>query len=360
MNRPLSPCSPIGLDLGTRAIKAAQVTGRGRRLRLRAAAVLPRLETGGVPGEEELARLIRVLDRRGFVGRRVVAAVPGERLFTTVLELPPAGSGAPRMQIVRGEMARAHRQSEDALEVAAWDLPQGGGQSGQAAKTLAVACSHDDARPLLTALESAGLSVCALDIPPWAVLRACRRFADRPGQLYAAVDLGWRAATLVLMIDHVVLYHRTLGGFGGEGLVSAIRREGDLPPELIPALLRRIGLCGEEKLDPRDRPLAMRLRGPLQDYTEALAQELALSLDYALQQYPRSDVQMLMLLGGGAGVPGLAEGLYELLDLEVEPLAAADVLSCPASLNCERLGGELTQAIGLALCPPGLGRRCAA
>src|SRR4051794_17457208 len=103
---------PIGLDIGSRWVKAVQLAGRGESRSLHAAAVLP---TPVVPSvkdpvaEAEMlqtiaARLSSQLVRQGFHGRDVVVAAPAHRLEADLLELPPRGSGAPLDDLARVEI----------------------------------------------------------------------------------------------------------------------------------------------------------------------------------------------------------------------------------------------------------------
>src|SRR5687768_647843 len=116
--------SPIGIDVGSRAVKAVQLERgcRGGGWRVAAAAAVPRLpadryQAGApatsaaapadaapadqalaavtAPSAGELNRLYDTLERQGFSGRQVVLAVPDARLLTSVLEVPARTGQAP-------------------------------------------------------------------------------------------------------------------------------------------------------------------------------------------------------------------------------------------------------------------------
>src|SRR5690606_26804280 len=115
-------CSPIGIDVGARSIKAAQLGRAGRAWGVRTLARLTR-STPGLPGAAEAVRLADSLGRLGFQGRRVVLAVPEDRLLTSVFELPPRSSGAPLEQMAIMELARSVRRDARSLEAACWEVP---------------------------------------------------------------------------------------------------------------------------------------------------------------------------------------------------------------------------------------------
>ena len=85
----------IGIDVGSRTVKAIQLAGRrGREARCRvvAAAIFPRTDLAAFDGsirESEVRALAERLGRIGFAGERIVLAAPSEALLQSVLELPP-------------------------------------------------------------------------------------------------------------------------------------------------------------------------------------------------------------------------------------------------------------------------------
>ncbi|MDB5295950.1 MAG: hypothetical protein JWO31_1933, partial [Phycisphaerales bacterium] len=102
---------PIGIDVGTRAVRAIQVageTGPGGRPRIVAALARPRQGTGPM-SVGETAALVAALTAAGFVGRAAVLAAAPADTMVGPLELPPRASGAPLDQLARMELARNFR-----------------------------------------------------------------------------------------------------------------------------------------------------------------------------------------------------------------------------------------------------------
>src|SRR5438552_4094061 len=113
----------IGLDMGSRSMKAAQVSRRGTQLRVEAAAVIPYPGPEATFDELAMRRLRDVLHRQGFHGHNLVVAAPADKLHVELLDLPPRHSGAPIDQIARAEMMRMAKLEPNAFEMATWDLP---------------------------------------------------------------------------------------------------------------------------------------------------------------------------------------------------------------------------------------------
>src|SRR5437773_9923003 len=101
--------SPIGLDLGSRQVKAVQLSrGPDGGWVLSASATFPRAQanTASTIDVSEARRIADVLFRRGFVGNELALAVPDDKLLTANLELPPRSNEIPLDEIARGEFAR--------------------------------------------------------------------------------------------------------------------------------------------------------------------------------------------------------------------------------------------------------------
>ena len=117
--------SPIGLDVGSRCIKAVQFSRSHKGLRICAVACIDRSGKGTAILAAEAAALRDILARQGFRGRKLVLGGPPARLLSGVMELPPRASGAPLDQIARIELARAHDCPPDSIDLSWWELPAG-------------------------------------------------------------------------------------------------------------------------------------------------------------------------------------------------------------------------------------------
>jgi Tfp pilus assembly PilM family ATPase len=374
--------SAIGLDVGARSVKAIQFVrerfGDGR-WRVAAAAEMPRESApqdpaGGQPAAAqtpapakaallapaEVARLVATLERQGFDGSDVVLAVPNDRVFSSMLELPPRSSNAPLEQIARLEMARAHRLAPDAFEMGSWDLPAAARATRQT-HVMAVACTHADAAVVMDPFEAAGLTVTALDVKAAALARACAPLlgADAGG-ITGLVDLGWTSATLSLMHQGVVIYGRTLGDSGLHKLYATLAGRLGLDGEVIDYLLSDTGLVGgHEQPGAKEAPApsaaaarttknATDAAGLIAAHFEAAVHELQVSLSYAQHQYPDTPLSRLLVVGGGGCIRGVTEHLRRTLGIEARAVAPADVAACPAHLAGPCSSPALTAALGLA------------
>jgi Tfp pilus assembly PilM family ATPase len=367
--------SPVGIDAGARTVKAVQL-GRERfgdgRWRVTAVAEVPRDEAAPpatpdkhapqqprpsyVLTESEVRRLVGTLERQGFRGIDVVLAVPNERVYSSMLELPPRSSNAPLEQIARMEVARAHRFAPDSFEMGCWDLPAAARATKQT-PVMAVACTHADAAAVMDPFESEGLNVCALDVRAAALARACHPLlTSDAGAITGIVDLGWTGATLSLMHQDVAIYGRTLGDCGLLRLYHTLSSRLGLEIEVIDYMLSDSGIAGvsvtpaEGAAAPgrRKGKAAIDAPGLIAAHFEAAVHELHVSLTYAQHQYPDTPLSRLLVVGGGGCIRGVTEHLRATLGIEARAVAPKDVVECSPGV-AEKCGSPgMTAALGLA------------
>ncbi len=345
--------SPIGIDVGSRGIKAVQLQtlpGKGgsapARWRIAAATYAPRRDPGKPLTADEVRGLCATLDRQHFLGRdAVIAAVP-EKLLTSMLELPPRNGQVPVEQIARIEVARSHKLAPDAFEMGCWDLPSPA-RANKATHVMTVAYPHSDSDALLDVLEENGLNVCALDVRASALARACDPLlAPQPG-ITAMLDIGWTSATLSLLHEGVIVYGRTLADSSLGHLYDALIGRLRLEPDVAEHLLSEAG--AEQSSAARDLP--EEAAALMSAQVETTAAELRVSFSYVQHQYSETAVTRLLIVGGGAAVPGAVSRYSKALELEVRAVAPSDLAECPPELL--RCGGSaaMTLAVGLAQFP---------
>ena len=336
---------PIGVDIGERQIRAVQLNLSSDRWRIKAAASLPRAMPGSRVSGAEVHRLHGLLDRKGFTGKSIVLAVPNDKLLTGVLELPPRTSGAPIEQLARSEFARMHQWDAQSFEIACWDLPAPG-RATNSTFVMAAACTHAGADELLDAFEGEGFDVRGLDTRATAAARACGPLLADVSGIAAILDIGWTSAQLVLWYEGVVVYERNLpkGGLGALAKLLPSDRGTDLrqvarvPVENAPTGAGAgAGSSGD---------LPHELLEPTAAHFENIVQEMRIPLSYVANQYPDAAMERLLLIGDGAGIPGLKAHLASALELAVHIVAPADLADYPETVGCEP-DASLTVAVGL-------------
>ena len=339
--------SRIGIDIGHGAVRAAQLKRSGGTWSIRALADFPRANPGEEVTEDEIARVLHVLHRNGFSGVSSVVATPTAKLLTGLLELPPRRSGAPLTQMARSELARMHSRAPDSFEMICWDLPAPPGQN-KVSMVMAIACDRADANTLLDTLEAGGLDVAALDVQPWAVLRACSGCLMDDDAIHGLLSMGSKAATLEVVYRGTIVYQRATDGCGLDHLYEGLGKKFGFDRETLqylladPAAQRR-----------REQPVASdealsEVKEFLELQYKTLAHDLGAPLRYTSQSYPDADLGQILLTGGGALLPGLAAYLTTDVRMKTTAVSPADLLTCPKHL-LPRCHPSLTMAVGLAM-----------
>jgi len=338
--------TPIGLDIGARDIKAAQLNRSSRRPRLKAAALLPRSVPDSPVDQAEIQRLCAVLGRQGFSGTNAALAAPAGQLLRATLELPPLDAGAPLDQMARMEFARMHGRDPQSFELAYWMLPESPARKGRT-QLIAAAFPHDEADALLDIMEQGGLNVQVLDVHPCALLRACAPLLSSTTGIVGIVDLGWNACQLLIVYHGVVVYERSLPEAGIRRLCEALSQQLHLDQTAIDLCLGEVGFAKGQGPQGTEDCFAS-ARTIIAKHFDSAVADLRAPLSYTMQQYPGTSVARLLLVGGGASIPGLGGYLGSALGIETRTVSPADLVECPPPLLARCSTGALTAALGLA------------
>lgn len=337
----------IGVDVGRRTIKAAQLADRGGRYRILALSLLPRPEPETEISSADVLAFKAVLKRQGFSGRTIVLAAPEQRLLRTSLELPSKVSGAPVEQIVRLELSRLHNVPPDSFEMAYWELKTAN-SARPMTQTLAVGCPHDAANALLDVFEASGFHVVALDTCSAAAARACEPLLLPAPQVTAIMDLGCRSSSLLFVCAQSLIYERSLDGVFTAELADRLMEVFGIPLESAYQIIGTVGPGSEEPTGQFDPETLEAIRRHLRSHFDKLLDGLKTPLSYANHHFPGEGVKRLLLLGGAALVPQLAAYFEERLGLEVRTAGPGDLVECPPELLVKANNPAMTVAVGLA------------
>jgi Tfp pilus assembly PilM family ATPase len=309
----------IGVDLGARAIKLAQLERDGRGVRLSAAAVLQRElpVVAGADGcvsawspRELRAALALEPNFRGRAAAGVLSAlVAGARM----LELPP-GSDAELRSMIGQHLQETLGPDAADCEFDYWDAAGDGGQHTTlgvvyAPRAAALAAARN--------FSAAGLSCELLDGLPTALARAVSLLHANDDEPVALVDWGYARVTFVATRCGRPSFVRLLrqGEFGA--LVRSASQELELPAHDVEQLLALYGVHADEA-DESDAAQAARLLGRFVSREMlALEQELLRTLEHLRLHRPALAPARIILCGGGATIAGVDAVLAMRLDLPV-------------------------------------------
>ncbi len=301
----------IGLDIGSSAVRAAEVVTDGNRRVLRRFAQVGLPDGAVVEGEvQDKAAVTKALKRlwqQGrFSGKKVVIGLGSQRAMVRQVEMPPMSDAElrPALQFKIGEFLPIPVQ-QAVVDFAA--LP-GGDASAGTRRLLLVAAQREVVVEEVSAVEAAGLRVTAVDSSPLALLRAVaapKGPAARGGTgegFEAVVGVGAQLITVAVRFGGAPRFVRTVALSGPANLKSAAEMVGTVPK----------GRYG---------PGPVNLAGGGEDTgarLDTIVNEVRSSLEYLLSQSGTGHFEQVLLTGGGAMLPGVTQALAGALRLPVE------------------------------------------
>lgn len=318
--------APIGLDVGSKWIKACQELGRGRV----ATACFPRLEAGAALSAVEAQRIASVLMRRGFRGERVVVAATSAR--SVELELPSSVGAGMLSAAARMEAARVLRLDPWSFELALWPLPRPARAAGDTTSFAGAALPHEEAMAIVSPLEEIGLEVAGIDLGGGALVRSCAGVLG-VGPMGVVLDIGWSGISIIVVLGGAAVYERRLPDLGIGQLCAQVGEELSLEPDRAELVVRRsLTMPGEAV---HEAVLAR-----MTAMSQWLGQEIEVSMEYAWHRYGDAGQGVIAVAGGGAGLRGL-DLIGRTLDMRVVPLEVPSTPTVPG-------GAILASAAGLA------------
>jgi type IV pilus assembly protein PilM len=346
----------IGLDIGTNAVTIAEVSaGNPPRLERFGQVALPRdaMREGEVVDDRALIDAISRLRSEVDVKKAPVRlGLASPRAVVRQVEMPAMS---------RDELASALRfQAGDLIPIpideAVLDfaiLGQGTNEQGEPVMQVLLVAAHEaPTARLVSCVESAGLSVEAVDLLPLALIRSLTHSAMGEEGTHAEgiVSFGGGVTAIAVHEQGVPRFVRVLGS-GGRELTDAIAAELGMPVETAEALKRQLSHGNDE--------LVGRARNAIERPLALLLDEVRSSLDYYRNQPGAARLERVVVTGGASQLPGLTDRLSTLVGLPAQPAAPRQGLAIgdirfPVD-EYPRLDPYLPAAVGLALGGAGIG-----
>lgn len=346
----LSPAPAVGLDIGTSAVKAAQVA-RGRRAdSLKAFAQIP-LPQGAVsdgeirdPGAVSEA-ISQVFKRARIRTKRAHLAVANQRVIVRHVDLPYLPDKEFRSSLrfqVADHIPMPVEDAELDYRVVEEFMTE---DDQHMMRVQLMAAARDMVESFVEVVAGAGIEPQGVDLTPFAVARAvspAARGEEGMAGAEAVVDVGAGVTNILVHHNGEPRFVRILL-IGGEDATAG--------------LVGRLGLTYEEaeatKLDLGrgvGSPDAAHIVG---DRVAALVDEIRGSIDYYLAQEDAVEISSIVVSGGGSLTPGFATRMQAAFDAPIrrgEPLASlATERSGLSQEQIEAVEPVAAAAVGIAL-----------
>ena len=341
----------IGLDVGSTAVRAAEVAAGDPPALLRAAQVpLPEgaVENGEVRNPTAVSQAIRDLWQRGGIkAKQVTMGVANQRVVVREVTVPALPAKELRQSLAFQVQDLIPIPVEDA--VLDYDVLDELEQEGaRMVRLLVVAAQREMLNRLVECAQEAKLDPVGIDLVPFALIRSVGQEdglglneAEAGGE--AIVDIGADVTNICVHERGVARFVRILPS-AGRDVTTAVAGQLGISEEEAEAMKR--GEHSEGSLSAPEGATIVRNR------VSNLVDEIRSSLDFYRAQTPGADVTRVLVTGGGSKMPGLLELLRERVATTVEPGRAFGKVQVRLGMDeTTRADAEplLAVAVGLAL-----------
>lgn len=314
----------IGLDIGTSAVRAAEVTGKNPPMLARFGQVaLPEgaVDSGEVVDVEAVATAIKDLWRRGgFKSKKVATAISNQKAVVRQVEVPLMAheelAGALSFQVAEFIPFPIEQAIIDFTILEEFEPDEG----ERMLRVLVVAAVREMVDNVVSAIQGAGLSPVLVDYAAFSAMRAIvgppKTLLLEEGEHEALVDIGGGVTTVLVHEGEKPRFVRLLP-VGGNDITSA--------------LISRLGMTREEaeyqKMIvglPEQEGQAAGPAAVIEQQANSFLDEIRSSIEYFQAQAGAEPVARVRIVGGASRLPRLAERMAAHLRLPVEegqPLA---------------------------------------
>lgn len=342
--------SRIGLDIGSTAVRAAELSTGAKPVVVRAAQVpLPSgaVENGEVREPEAVSQALRELwQRGGFKNRQVWMGVGNQRVVVREIALPYLPEKELRASLGLQVQEFIPMSVEDA--VLDYDpLGEFDQEDRKMLRLLLVAAQRGMVDQLVTAVQGAKLEPMGLDLIPFALVRAvgtpdvAMDLEDEGGD-EAVIDVGAHVTNIVVHARGMTRFVRILPS-GGRDITIAIARAAGVEDD-VAELLKR----GEEVEDVTPD----QIRNVTLQRAAAFVDEIRSSLEFYTAQSRDARIAKVLVTGGGSKLDGLLPLMRQRIPVTVDP---GEVFHhVPSQLSLSEAAQQdaepvLATAIGLAI-----------
>ncbi|WP_144327360.1 pilus assembly protein PilM [Tepidimonas charontis] len=344
------PAPLLGVDIGSTTLKLVELDRlRDGRYAVLHCAIEPMdkgwIVDGNIEKFDEVAEALRRLVRKaGTKTKDVALALPGSAVITRKIHVPGELNEDELELQVEAEAAQLipFPLSDVALDFCV----VGPSSSAQGyVEVLVAAARKEKVSDRQGLAEAAGLNPVICDIEPYAARLAARRAIERlsnagANAVVALFEIGSASTALQVIRNEEMIYERDQP-IGGQMLTQAIARQYAMPLEEAELKKKNgIGL-------PADYPQQV-----LQPFLDTLGQELGRALQFFFTSTPHNKVDHILLSGGSASLPGVAQAVMAQTGFPTSVLNPFDGMALPPQLSPARLAVEQTSylvATGLAL-----------
>ena len=291
----------LGIDISSASVKVLELSKNGTRFHVEryAAKALPR----GAVVDKNIANVEAVGDtiksavkQSGSRLKHAAVAVSGSSVITKIISMPASLSDRELEAQIELEADQYIPYSLDEVNLD-FEVQGPNEKNPEMVDVLLAASRQENIDTRVAALESAGLTPRIVDVESYAMQTALSLLLEHlpeaeQDQTIVIADAGAMLTTVNVIQNDRVVYTREQG-FGGEQLTEEIQRRYGLTYEEAGLAKKHGGLPDNYMSE------------VLEPFKQALAQQVARSLQFFFSSSTHRSVNYIVLAGGCAAIPGV-------------------------------------------------------
>ena len=271
-------------------------------------------------------------------GKQVVVSLPENEVISRLVRLPPLKDS----EIMDALRFEAETFVPYPLEEVSIDYEVIEKDEAGRLTVFVIAARNELISNYIKLFKSLGLEMVALESPAVAFRRVARNSVSQIERL-VVLNVGEKFSDIFNIYKGNVYFSRSLP-VGGESLTRAVSLGLGLDLASAEEYKKAYGIK-EEELEGKIRVATMPVFNSITD-------EVRKAVALFVEDSGGKTVQLLVLSGGGANLPGMAEELTKLLGVEVQisqPFVNIDVTRIQSPFNLNTEGCRFSLAVGLSL-----------
>lgn len=336
--------SVVGIDIGQNTVKIASLSGNNSQITLEALGESrsPKNEAGKEIDREkflsEAGRIIKnLLNDLKIKNKQVVASLPEDEVISRLVRLPPLKES----EIMDALRFEAETFVPFPLEEVSIDYQIIEKDDAGRLNVFVIAAKNELIESYLRLFKSIGLELLALESPAIA-LRRVLKLGMPMVERVVVVDMGEKYSDVFSVNKENVYFARSLS-VGGESITRAISLNLNLDMPSAEEYKKAYGM--------KEAELEGKIRQAILPVFNDISEEIRKTLTLFAEDVGKP-AELLVLTGGGANLPGMAEELTKMLGIEVQvlqPFANVSTAGNQFGYNLNVDGCRFALAAGLAL-----------
>ena len=334
----------FGIDVGVGSIKTVSLSKSGNGVFLDAIGEVknpaPEWIKNGIKSKDwsEVASSVKLLfNDLKAKPKQIVASLPEDEVISRLIRLPPLKDN----EIIDALKFEAETFVPYPLDQVSIDYEVVEKDNAGRLSVFAIAAKNETIQLYVKLFKSLGMDLAALESPAVAMKRVINHSVEAVNSVML-VDMGEKYSDVVSLNNKKVYFTRSKS-VGGESLTRAISINLGLDMSSAEEYKKAYGM--------KEMQLEGKIRQAIQPVFVSMAEELRKAIVSYREELNKS-IELLVLSGGGANMPGLTEELAKVLGIEVQvvqPFLKIDTKKVVLPININADGCRFSLAAGLAM-----------